>query len=521
MKDKQKGFVLPLVIVIITLLVIGGGIYVYKAQQTSTSTSQNPYTLPIGDNTEVEKIVQKQKSSNNDQNNKEEQTVSTVANQNLLSINPSYKDKKVYIFVDSTTYNSLEGKIGRLSTDIKSDLGVDVIVRHDDYSNPVQIRNILKQEYNRGVLLSSILIGNIPTFSRNDGFYTDWFYSALNDTCPISANGVFSSSLECNTLDSLTNRKVFSGRITPPVGGQSGITMVEKYLDKNHAFRLGQISFPKKLLLYPSVNILEENNGKVFTKNSLLENITSSLLSQSRYSQSEVDMILETEYVKQKNDYLSKLKNNRYEAAIINVHGSIDGQFPSHQYDLSRITSNEIVTASPDIFYVALLTCSNGGFKSPNYIAGEFLFNGDTLLVTANTTETFIGGFLQDPPIKPVFFQPLSFLNAQSPLGNLFIHDDSLFSTQVFGDPTLRLKGTPQNSSRLEITSETIDFGKVKSDDDKSMELKIKNVGQKTASILMLPTRGLRIDDKPLSDYSSVDGTPHSAVWEKLFRFCF
>lgn len=512
MKDLQRGFIVPVLLVIIAALVVGGGFYIFKNKKAQTpfitnietpTTSQDQQT-----NTQPSPASQQAPQTNTQPLQKQSNSDNQVSIQ-TKSITPSYENKEIYIFVDDATYGSLNVKIQRLADDIKSDLGSRVIVQHANYSSPVEIRNTLKRSYAQGELLGSILIGNIPTFSRNDGFYTDWFYSALNDTCPISPSGIFNDSLECNTLDSFTNRKVFTGRITPPVSGQPGITMVEKYLDKNHAFRLGQINFPKKLLLYPSVNILDENNGKAFTKNSLLENITSSLLSQSRYSQSEVDMILETDYLKQKNDYISKLKNNRYEAAVVNVHGSTDGQFPSQKYDSSRITSDEIMTASPDIFYVALLTCSNGGFKSPNYIAGEFLFNGDTLLVTANTTETLYGGFLQDPPIEPIFFQPLSFLNSQSPIGNLFIHDDSLFSTQIFGDPTLRLRGNVQNSSRLEVSSETIDFGKVKSDDNKSIDLKIKNAGQNLASVLMLPTRGLRINDKPLSDFFSVGGTLH------------
>ena len=422
---------------------------------------------------------------------------------NLVLAQTSLLNKEIYIFVDSTTYNALSSKINRLATDIKTDLGSKVIIRSGNYSSPMEIRSILKQAYENKILAGSVLIGSIPTFERNDGFYTDWFYQELDDSCTISAEGIF--SLSCNRFDSVSKRDVFTGRIMPPVNATNTIALIEKYLDKNHAYRQGRIIFPKKMLLYPSVSILERNRGKSSSKNSLLENINFSINSQFRYSLDDVDVITETDYLKQKQNYLSKLKDNRYETALINIHGSENSQFPSQKYDESQIFSTDINEVTPNIFYIALLSCSNGAFKSPDYLAGKFLFNGDTLLVTAHSQITAIGSFLEDPPVSPIFFQRLSFLNSSVPLGQMFINDSSLFITQVFGDPTLAIRGNsiiPQ----LEISSKDIDFGSMIDQETNQLSNKIfsvKNVSNSVAKILVLPSWGIVLEKEYFFDPSN------------------
>ena len=271
-------------------------------------------------------------------------------------------------------------------------------------------------------------------------------------------------------------------------------SLIEKYLDKDHSYRLGNITFPKKLLVYPSVQILERNNGKSNAKNSLPVNVASSIDSQSRYAQQNVDTIYETDYQKQRLEYLTKLKNNRYETAIVDIHGAPDGQFPSQNYDASEITSKDVSGSVPNILYVALLSCSNGAFKSPNYLAGEFLFNGDTLLVTANSEETFIGGFLEDPPLQPVFFQPLSFLNSSVPIGQMFIHDQSEYVTQIFGDPTLRIRGN-SSVSQLKVSDDSVDFGII-TKELKTKTISITNISSSNAKIISLPFWGFTINAK-------------------------
>ncbi len=509
---KENGFGMWIVMIVIGIIAVVGGSYLgyLNAKKTSPAVTRiQPSTTPIQESlnqatVEAPKIPGVKQEGNSGTKTQEQQqassaTIGTSPDSNkILEDGQTFAGKDIYIFVDDVTYNSLSQKINRLASDIESDLKSKVIVQHGAYSDPLEIRNILKQSYGRKALSGSVLIGAIPTFKRDDGYvYSDWFYSDLDDDCPIYPDGTFFS---CNSLNSLSKRDVFTGRITPPVNAANGPALIEKYLDKDHNYRSGKISFPKKLLLYPSAIVNDMNDGKWFEKNDLAKNIALSIASQYRYVQNNVDVVADKDYPTSKNNYLNKLSQNRYEAALINIHGTPDGQFVSGRYGDSEIRADDIKKANPNILYVNLLSCSNGAFKSADYLAGWFLFSGDTLLVTALSQTAFVSGFLYDPPGAPTFFQPLTFLNSSLPLGQLFIHDSSLYVTQVFGDPTLRIQGNPL-SPQLEISDSGLDFGTITSG-PKTKTISIENVSDSVAKILTSPSWGLMVDGKITFDPS-------------------
>ena len=252
----RNSAIVPLLAIIVALLIVAAVVYFYESKRVETTASPAVGSVQTTNQTQAVATPDTQQTPN-------------------LPLSPLYSGKQVYIFVDETTYGALTDKISRLSSDIGSDLGVQVKVEHGAYSNPMDIRNILEQSYAQNKLAGSVLIGTIPTFHRSDGFYTDWFYAALNDNCPLDANGNFGTSLKCNSLDNYSRRDVFEGRITAPVTGQAGIAMISSYLDKDHAFRHGMISFPQKMLLLPSVDILDTNNGKPSGTNPLAVNVAS------------------------------------------------------------------------------------------------------------------------------------------------------------------------------------------------------------------------------------------------------
>ncbi len=466
MNDSERGFVTPL-LVVIAILLIGATAYV----ALNKNGVQDSLALKTGNVPSTASVI----------------ASSSTASSQVL------KGSEIYIFADDATYNALSSKIDRLSSDIKSDLGVKVIVQHKNYSNPTELRNVLKQSHSKNLLLGSILIGNIPTFTRSDGLYTDWFYQSLTDTCPVSSDGTFKDSAVCNALTAVSRRQIFTGRITPPINATNGIALIEKYLDKDHDYRLGKITFPKRMLLYPSAIINQINEGQSINKNDIDTNITSSIASQSRYSRQDVDVITDKDYTDSKNNYLKKLSQNRYETAIINIHGSIDSQFITHATGNVEVHADDIKNANPNILFINLLSCNNGAFKAPDYMAGWFLFSGDTLLVTAQSREAFIGGFLDDPPIQPVFFIPLSFLSSSVSLGNMFIHDSSLFITQTLGDPTLKIRGN-SSEPQIQVTGRVTDFGSVTQPRTKTVSL--LNTSNKTVKILVLPDWSFTIDSK-------------------------
>lgn len=402
----------------------------------------------------------------------------------------------VLIFADEEVYKALTNELIRFKDDIARDLKVNVYVRHSEYNNPIEIRKIIKNFYSNEKLLGSILIGNIPTFHREDGLYTDWFYQDLDDRCVLTQDGKFDKGILCNTLDAISSREVFSGRITPPVNGQEGIVLIKKYLDKNHEYRSGNISFQKKLLVYPSAIINEiKNKTPLAIQNSLESNLNFSLSRLEKYPRASVDLIEETDYENAKKEYLNKLKTNSYEAALINIHGASTGQSISGVYGQAEIDYKEIKSVAPNIFYVNLLSCSNGAFKELNYLAGWFLFSGKTMVVNAQSESVFIGGFFADPPVEPPFFIYLNSLGSNIPIGNMIKRDNSLLVTQTFGDPTLQLPND-RVQSKLLISSQQIDFGNVEK--IAKQIITIRNDSDNSIKLRRLPNRGLTINSNPL-----------------------
>jgi hypothetical protein len=476
---NQKGFISTIVLILVVAIIGVAGYYLVAHKQT------NQTSIPtIG----TEKEVTKNTDSQNIQ----------------LNQNPPKQDEKpsrttpgsVLIFVDEEVYTTLPNELNRFKDDIAKDLGVEVSLQHSVYKSPLEIRETIKEFYREKKLLGSVLIGDIPTFSRNDGLYTDWFYQDLSDHCALTNDGKFTATLSCNTLDAVSMREIFSGRITPPVKGQEGIALIKKYLDKDHEYRSGNISFQKRLLVYPAAIINEINNKTpAAIKNSLDSNFDFSLSRLGRYSKPSVDFIKEASYENAKTEYLNKLKMNSYEAALINVHGTALGQFISGGYGQAEVNYQDIKNVAPNIFYVNLLSCSNGAFKELNYLAGWLLFSGNTMVVNAQSQPAFIGGFLADPPAEPVFFIPLNTLGSNIPIGDMIRRDDSLFVTQTFGDPTLQLPSNPSGGPKLSVSKQELNFGVV--DKVKTETITIRNNGNNILKLRRLPNRGLTVDSQP------------------------
>lgn len=379
----------------------------------------------------------------------------------------------ILIFVDEATYSALPTELNRLAADIRSDLGAQVVIQHANYTSAVPIRNVIKDYYNTKGLIGSILIGNIPTFTRSDGFYTDWFYQDLSDVCQISSNGTYiGTSLDCNSLSTITEREVFVGRITPPLKGTAGIPLIKSYLDKNHTYRTGGITYNKKLLVYPSVDIELREKGIFVTQNSLETNLNYALPFLNTYSRGDVDLFQpRAASTTAKADYLAKLKNNNYEMAIISIHGTPTTQNTGN----GEVTSLDIKAAAPNIFYVNLLSCSNGSFKEENYLAGWLLFSGNTLVVNAMSNLASVSTLLSDPPAVPVYFLHSSTLRLGIPLGEMARRDDSLYIAQTFGDPTLRMR--PLGSGPKLAAVRSLNFGQVIGGKSATMPVIVRNDG--------------------------------------------
>jgi len=404
-------------------------------------------------------------------------------------ITPAIPEKSILIFVDESTYQQLTNEINRLADDIKNDLGINVSIQHTNYTSPVQIRKIIKDYYQNKGSLGSILIGDIPTFYTEDGFfYTDWFYQELSDRCIINSDGQFkeSDTENCKPVDAITKADVFVGRIKPPIGGPEGTTLIKKYLDKNHAYRIGKISFNKRMLVYPNISIYEMG----ISPDRLNINLDRAILKLHIYSRDQINLITTNDPIKAKQEYLQKLTES-HEIALINTHGSPTSQQIKGNV---RITFDDIKDAAPNIFFVELLSCSTGSFQKQNYFAGWFLFTGNTLIVRAASAWIASPDLLPDPPVEPIFFTRLSTLKLGILIGQMSRRDNSQ-AVHTFGDPTLKMRSISLDGPKI-IASDKLDFGEVAGGDSKSLIYTIQNKGDETLELRRTYDGGFTIDGK-------------------------
>ncbi len=357
----------------------------------------------------------------------------------------------VALFIDSETYSYLTDEIDTFQNDIKNDLDVDVFIHNRDFESADEVRDIIIDHFNNDNLIGSILIGDIPAArfgelvgSRN--YPSDYYYMDLDDHYhDTNDDGIIDSRPRGQTVESLP--EVWSGRLTPPVGGPEGISLLKDYFERNHLYRTGQISSNEKAL---------------FIRDPYLH---------FHFSRDEVDIISQSENEEQAAEYLKWIYEEGdidtihsldseefvekmitalsypHEFATISVHGTALRQF----FHETIVTGADIKELDNDPFFYFISSCSNGDFTEENYAAGWYLFSGNTLAVDALTHPSFHG----DDVLRQKY--PLNFGVA---LGEARLNAGSSNIGVLLGDPTLRMRrelletgaSTPQDLFEIEFS---------------------------------------------------------------------
>ncbi|MDD5753094.1 MAG: hypothetical protein PHI45_03380, partial [Candidatus Pacebacteria bacterium] len=349
----------------------------------------------------------------------------------------------ILLVVDNNTYNELSNEILRLEKDIEKENKYTASILSGDWPNPDQLRNSLVQSYEKEKLAGAILIGDIPivylvTEYQGKNYprvVSDYFYQKLDkeEWVKQTSNTVVQSIDQKSAQD----RSIWTSRLyVPTINNFNQRTNILKdYFDRNHDYRIGEISYDKKMLFVDSqsAELLKGKDIYPDLKN-LVDNIPNYTNLYDNFSYIDIAYALDPEERKQ--DIMEKAKNN-YEIMIINVHGSPTSQWIGES---TYIASEEIKNIKPGSLFIALESCSNGDFSNPNYIAGWYLFSGQSLLVKANSTVTFYVG-AENYLLRPEYFiegyRPIS---NGSDFGEIYRVDNGGQQLLLFGDPTLSIR---------------------------------------------------------------------------------
>lgn len=360
--------------------------------------------------------------------------------------------KSVLIFVDNNTFQPLTAEINRLKDDITRDLNADVFIA-TDFTDPISIRQKIKDYYLTKGLLGSILIGDVPYVWSNDVqgqklSITDQFYQNLDDESWVLApNGNYDPEYGIGPEN---QNEVWSGRIMSNKTGQEGLEQIRQYLNKDHNYRTGALTFQKKMFYYGNFFINQElikypESERVGKYREYMDRMATETTKDPLlpfYTPNQSDFVYGVTDIEQKNELISKLKQP-YEFGYINTHGW-DNQlwFGSN----ASLYTQDINNIQPQTLFVFISSCKTGDFRNRNSIANELIFNGNTLGVAAFTAVMILG----DTDRNLVDFAPLR-------LGIPFGEAIKVLPTTAavfFGDPTLRLRNSVDRSkvSSLELS---------------------------------------------------------------------
>jgi hypothetical protein len=280
------------------------------------------------------------------------------------------------------------------------------------------------------------LVGDIPAAEYE--MFTEWDYERFPiDLYYMDLNGNWTDNDKDGVFDGHVGKEVapeiWVGRIKASNLGDDEAVLINNYFEKNHRYRIGLISAPRKALLYIDDDWENYVSMDSFALGLLYDDVTS----------------VTDKSTTNATDFKIRLKQG-YEWVHLRAHGSTDrNDFAVPGGFGGLINSSEYVELNPNALFYQLFTCSAARFTEPNYLAGELVFRTDYALFAVGSTKT--GGML----LHWTFYEALA---RGKTLGEAFkewfvkwgegkvgfsgsyIGRKWFYGLTLIGDPTLRLR---------------------------------------------------------------------------------
>ncbi|MCP6726642.1 MAG: hypothetical protein KJI69_01200 [Patescibacteria group bacterium] len=472
---RGQSLVSIIIVSVIISLIIISGLYFYFSRQIPDTSEITKNTIQektteniiqdeekISDNKPSEQL-QQQNANNEDyiyQKSELYEKIEIIDEQiKLFPDNPS-----INLIVDQKFYGELKYEINRLKSDIEKENKYNVKLYSRNWENPKEIRNVLKNDYNTNGLIGAIFIGDIPiTYKRikyaknervgiKESYYSGYgisenYYRILHEEPWIEGDeeGINTTYYEdyperqpYPNLD--FKKRIWTARLLPPGNDLAlKVEMLQRYLNRNHEYREGNRSY-NGFLFVDSLEDVYKYGSVESPFKKLAENIGMELELGDKSYGSYVYALNSDE---RKERILKEIQKN-YEISLLSIHGNSNIQEVGNG---SLITRDEI---HPGSLFIDLASCSNGDISNENYLAGYYLFSGESLLVRANTVVTFYisNTFFKDNPEPYIDGVHRSLKRDYFPLaegadfGTIFKRANMSGSQLLLGDPTLTLRNT-------------------------------------------------------------------------------
>lgn len=402
---------------------------------------------------------------------------------------------KILIIVEDEVKEKLSKELERWKKDIIKDLNFQVeFLTYPSTVIPYQIKSDLAKKAKENIQ-GIIIVGDIPTMYYGGGFFgeiypSDYYYIDFEGYCSDEYKKVIKEKPSdtytplyvedkkyfyegnCQESGQDFQKPFWRGRISPRI---NKIEKLKKYFDRNHNYRVGELSYDKKLLAYYPI-IQSDYGGREeevdFNLTGLYDEVMIVPLNKDpvvlknpygiyEYVVEEVPGETYERLVPSAKKYLEELKKP-YEYVFYDGHGWVLNHQPN-------INTEDIANAKPQAMFYEFNSCSVGRFTVDKYIAGEYLFSGKGLVAFAATTPVLSG-----PPQFNEYYT-INFRNGLifGEIYNLISHNTAV---HVLGDPTLKLRKLKSNA-RICFNQTSLDFGYSDKGESSPRELKITNIG--------------------------------------------
>jgi len=293
--------------------------------------------------------------------------------QSVLLTNPY-----VYILVNNTIYANLSSTLSTYEQDLEND-GFSVEIPQDFGENATAIREFLQTEAETREIAGALLVGDVPyanyemEYANSTRIFPcDLYYMDLDGNWTDSdGNGVY--DMHTNETGDL-EPEIWIGRLcasTITWGDEDELLI--NYFDKNHRFRIGNLTLPRRALAYIDDEFVN-----------IAENVKSSL---SMIYGNETTLVTDPNTTNA-TDYKNRLNDTMgYEWLHLVAHGNYKKHgFKTSTQGMTEVFSLDIRNIDPHVFFCNIVACDSADYTEKNYIGGSYLF-ADTygLLVVGST----------------------------------------------------------------------------------------------------------------------------------------
>lgn len=287
----------------------------------------------------------------------------------------------------------VEANVTRYLEDLKNE-GYDPILKIWDLENdpsPAALRGWLKGRYEENERLQgAVFIGNVPVpnvWAKDSYAYCEYIAEMYYMDLLGSGWYIFDDyEFNKNKVEHLKQLSEVHEHPMPTIWislittstlselfNSSESELVNAYLEKNHAYRTGQVVFPKQALLYSLPKVIEDDQA--FNRVAFAFNDVHHILSQKYALKEEKPAYID--------EFFEPLENESYEVLFWGRHGretKIDLGYQKLESSLLSIMPVGISTA-----FVFPMSCLIGHYPEPGYFAGSYIFNKRSFVLGMTT----------------------------------------------------------------------------------------------------------------------------------------